>query len=114
VPTRPHFGPLNGPNVEFVTSRARSPPARHAAAALGSTLPYATAKAAVDGLTRAIAVDYGPPGIRANAVALGSISTARYEALAAERPEIGEEMCRLHPLGRRGRPGGRRPRGPRP
>src|SRR6478672_155863 len=44
-------------------------------------LPYATAKAAVEGLTRALAVDYGPAGIRTNAVALGSIATERYEAL---------------------------------
>ena len=34
-------------------------------------LPYATAKAAIEGLTSALAVDYGPHGIRANAVALG-------------------------------------------
>src|SRR5205823_12417626 len=39
-------------------------------------LPYATAKAAVEGLTRAVAVDHGPAGIRTNAVALGSITTA--------------------------------------
>jgi NAD(P)-dependent dehydrogenase (short-subunit alcohol dehydrogenase family) len=42
-------------------------------------LPYATAKAAVEGLTRAVAVDHGPAGIRTNAVALGSITTARFE-----------------------------------
>jgi NAD(P)-dependent dehydrogenase (short-subunit alcohol dehydrogenase family) len=66
-------------------------------------LPYATAKAAVEGLTRAVAVDYGPRGIRANAVALGSIATARYDALLAEHPEVGEEMRELHPLGRVGR-----------
>ena len=46
-------------------------------------LPYATAKAAVEGLTRALAVEYGPHGIRANAVALGSISTERYDAFLA-------------------------------
>ena len=34
-------------------------------------LAYATAKAALEGLTRALAVDYGPRGIRVNAVALG-------------------------------------------
>jgi NAD(P)-dependent dehydrogenase (short-subunit alcohol dehydrogenase family) len=67
-------------------------------------LPYATAKAAVEGLTRALAVDYGPRGIRTNAVALGSIATARYEALAWERDAIGEQMRDLHPLGRVGRP----------
>jgi NAD(P)-dependent dehydrogenase (short-subunit alcohol dehydrogenase family) len=44
-------------------------------------LPYATAKAAVEGLTRALAVDYGPHGIRTNAVALGSIAGERQEAL---------------------------------
>lgn len=71
-------------------------------------LPYATAKAGIEGLTRALAVDYGPDGIRINAVALGSIETERYRALldqrgpAAER--IVEEMRRLHPTGRVGRP----------
>jgi NAD(P)-dependent dehydrogenase (short-subunit alcohol dehydrogenase family) len=72
--------------------------------AVPGALPYATAKAAVEGLTRAVAVDYGPRGIRANAVALGSITTARHEALVAERPDLGEAMRALHPLGRVGRP----------
>jgi NAD(P)-dependent dehydrogenase (short-subunit alcohol dehydrogenase family) len=67
-------------------------------------LPYATAKAAIEGLTRALAVDYGPRGIRTNAVSLGSIATERYEALRAERAEIDEQMRSLHPLGRVGRP----------
>jgi NAD(P)-dependent dehydrogenase (short-subunit alcohol dehydrogenase family) len=71
---------------------------------VAGALPYATAKAAIEGLTRALAVDYGPVGIRANAVALGSIATARYDALAAESPEIAEQMRALHPLGRVGRP----------
>jgi NAD(P)-dependent dehydrogenase (short-subunit alcohol dehydrogenase family) len=72
--------------------------------AVPGALPYATAKAAVEGLTRALAVDYGPRGIRTNAVALGSIATERYDALAAEQPAIDEQMRRLHPLGRVGRP----------
>ena len=77
--------------------------------AVPGALPYATAKAAVEGLTRALAVDYGPAGIRTNAVALGSITTARYEALleaqGSERAaQIEAEMRLLHPLGRVGRP----------
>jgi NAD(P)-dependent dehydrogenase (short-subunit alcohol dehydrogenase family) len=71
---------------------------------VAGALPYATAKAAVEALTRALAVDYGPHGIRTNAVALGSIATDRYEALRAERAGVEDEMRRLHPLGRVGRP----------
>jgi NAD(P)-dependent dehydrogenase (short-subunit alcohol dehydrogenase family) len=71
---------------------------------VAGALPYATAKAAVEGLTRALAVDYGPRGIRTNAVALGSIVTGRYEALAEQRPEVEHEVRRLHPLRRAGRP----------
>ncbi|MBV2363179.1 SDR family oxidoreductase [Streptomonospora sp. NEAU-YY374] len=72
-------------------------------------LPYATAKAAVEGLTRAVAVDHGPQGVRANALALGTVATARYEAqVAGAAPEaaaaLQREMAALHPLGRVGRP----------
>ena len=73
--------------------------------AVPGALPYATAKAAVEGLTRAVAVDYGPNGIRANAVALGSIATERYAELAAAGgTRVEDEIARLHPLGRIGRP----------
>ncbi|TDD72768.1 SDR family oxidoreductase [Actinomadura darangshiensis] len=73
------------------------------------SLPYATAKAAIEGLSRALAVDHGPQGIRTNVVALGSITTDRYETfLAQQAPEeaarIENEMRLLHPLGRVGRP----------
>ena len=73
--------------------------------AVRGALPYATAKAAVEGFTRACAVDYGPHGIRTNAVALGSISTPRYERYLAASPsaeEVGRQMAALHPLGRVG------------
>jgi NAD(P)-dependent dehydrogenase (short-subunit alcohol dehydrogenase family) len=61
-------------------------------------LPYATAKAAIEGLTRAVAVDYGPHGIRTNAVALGSIANPRVG-------ELEDRLAALHPLGRIGTPG---------
>lgn len=67
-------------------------------------LPYATAKAAVEGLTRAIAIDHGPAGIRTNAVALGSITTPRFEQYRTEHPEVDAQMAALHPLGRVGTP----------
>jgi NAD(P)-dependent dehydrogenase (short-subunit alcohol dehydrogenase family) len=77
--------------------------------AVPGCLPYVLAKAAVEGLTRSLAVDYGPRGIRVNTVALGSIATERYEALLGGQDQAGaarieQDMRLLHPLGRVGRP----------
>ncbi|MEV0389608.1 SDR family oxidoreductase [Nonomuraea sp. NPDC050643] len=66
--------------------------------AVPGSLPYSTAKAAVEGLTRALAVEYGRHGIRVNAVAPGSVDTDRYEDLLS--PQARAELARLHPLGR--------------
>lgn len=73
------------------------------------SLPYSTAKAAIEGLTRALAVDYGPLGIRINAVALGSITTERFEKYISEQnheevERIQSQLRRIHPLGRIGQP----------
>lgn len=62
---------------------------------VAGALPYATAKAAIEGLTRATAVDYGRFRIRANAVALGSIVTERFEG------DVREQGAH-HALGRMG------------
>ncbi|MFB9238841.1 SDR family NAD(P)-dependent oxidoreductase [Plantactinospora siamensis] len=77
--------------------------------AVPGCLPYVTAKAAIEGLTRAVAVEYGHRGIRANTVALGSIATERHAAYlagldgsAADR--VSAEMAAVHPLARVGRP----------
>ncbi|MDM4764061.1 SDR family oxidoreductase [Galbitalea sp. SE-J8] len=60
--------------------------------------PYSIAKAAIEGLTRATAVDYGRLGIRANAVALGSIRTERLDA------SLEPALAGVHALGRVGEP----------
>jgi NAD(P)-dependent dehydrogenase (short-subunit alcohol dehydrogenase family) len=71
-------------------------------------LAYATAKAALEGLTRSLAADYGGRGVRANAVALGSVAVERYRddiaALGAAGPRVDTATGRLHALGRVGRP----------
>ncbi|WP_091442443.1 SDR family oxidoreductase [Micromonospora yangpuensis] len=59
-------------------------------------------------MTRALAVDHGPRGIRADAVALGSIHTERHDAFVAaqgpaEARRVDGGLRRLHPLGRMGR-----------
>lgn len=75
--------------------------------AVRGALPYSVAKAAIEGLTRAMAVDYGPRGIRTNAVALGSIVTDRYARHLAgldvtSRAAFERQLSQLHPLGRPG------------
>lgn len=74
--------------------------------AVRGALPYATAKAAIEGLTRALAVDYGPWEVRVNALALGSIATERLRALedagAAVYARVEAAVRELHPLGRAG------------
>jgi NAD(P)-dependent dehydrogenase (short-subunit alcohol dehydrogenase family) len=68
--------------------------------AVPGAAPYATAKAAIESLTRALAVEYGARGIRVNAVALGTIATERYGRDADD--DATRELERLHPLGRVG------------
>ncbi|MEM9343953.1 MAG: SDR family oxidoreductase [Pseudomonadota bacterium] len=68
---------------------------------------YGAAKAGVHGLTRAVAVDHGPDGVRCNAVAPGWIDTLLNEDFIASMPDpagFREEIGRLHPLRRTGRP----------
>ena len=61
--------------------------------------PYVTAKAATEGLTRALAVEYGARGIRVNAVAPGVIDTD----LIADLPvEVRDRSVAQTPLGRLG------------
>jgi 7-alpha-hydroxysteroid dehydrogenase len=63
---------------------------------------YASSKAAVNHLTRNLAFDLGPMGIRVNAIAPGAIRT---DALATVlTPEIEKAMLRHTPLGRLGEP----------
>jgi 7-alpha-hydroxysteroid dehydrogenase len=61
---------------------------------------YSSSKAAVNHLTRNIAFDLGPMGIRVNAIAPGAIKT---DALATVlTPEIEKAMLKRTPLGRLG------------
>ncbi len=68
---------------------------------------YQSAKAAVIMFSKGVAVDYGPFGIRCNAVLPGSIETPMtYEVLPPElsREEALAVEAELHPLGRIGQP----------
>jgi meso-butanediol dehydrogenase / (S,S)-butanediol dehydrogenase / diacetyl reductase len=68
------------------------------------TLVYETVKPAVLGLTRQLAAEYGPDGIRVNAICPGHIVTERVEPQWQAHPEGLRFFEQQYPLRRTGRP----------
>lgn len=68
---------------------------------------YTTAKHGLIGLTKSIAVDFAADGVRANAVAPGSVDTPMLRnsiALADDPAAVIRTINAMHPLGRSARP----------
>lgn len=63
-------------------------------------LEYSVSCAALDQLTRSLAVTLAPESIRVNSVALGSVMTARLQNSLAENREARQEIINRTPLGR--------------
>ena len=65
--------------------------------------PYVSAKHAVVGITREMAMEVGPLGIRVNAVAPGTVRTPMTEVMFQD-PDEAARIRASHPIGREGRP----------
>ncbi|CAN0203659.1 unnamed protein product, partial [Phaeothamnion confervicola] len=64
--------------------------------------PYNASKAAIDALTRTLAVELGPSGVLCNSIAPGTIATEMVEGLMAANPALKERLVSKAPLGRLG------------
>lgn len=67
-------------------------------------VPSAVSKAGVQALTRSLAVEWGPRGIRMNAIAPGPIPTQGAFSRLLPRPELEKLAKQKNPLGRFGTP----------
>jgi NAD(P)-dependent dehydrogenase (short-subunit alcohol dehydrogenase family) len=64
--------------------------------------PYNASKAALDALTRTLAVELGPVGVLCNSVAPGTIATEMVEGLMTANPALRDKFVAKSPLARVG------------
>jgi len=77
-------------NLSSIASRATRP----------ELLAHSMAAAAMDQMTRSLAVGLAPKGIRVNAVAFGSVMSASLQVALKENPGFRDEISAATPLGR--------------
>lgn len=61
---------------------------------------YAAAKAGLIAYAKALAVEYGPRGVRVNVICPGSVRTAAWDHRFATTPDLAERLLPHYPLGR--------------
>jgi NAD(P)-dependent dehydrogenase (short-subunit alcohol dehydrogenase family) len=78
----------------------------HATLTIPGMFPYGAAKAGLLGLTRSLALDYGPRNVRVNAVCPGYVRTRLVQEWLdlQDDPAIEARIVELQPLGRIGEP----------
>ncbi len=91
------------PELELVGGSVINISSIHARLTKANFVAYATSKAALSGMTRAMAVDLGGR-VRVNAIEPAAIATDMLKAGFADRLEDYAELERCHPQGRIGTP----------
>jgi NAD(P)-dependent dehydrogenase (short-subunit alcohol dehydrogenase family) len=71
-------------------------------AGLPNLVAYNATKAALDAMTRTMAVEYGPAGITANSIAPGTITTEMVQQMMDTTPALAEKFVSKTALGRVG------------
>ena len=95
----PHLRKTRGSIVNIGSIEGLGANPQHAA--------YCASKAAIHGMTRAVAVDHSAEGIRCNAVAPGWIDTDLNVAFVEAMPDPARfraQIGKIHPVGRTGKP----------
>ena len=77
-------------NLSSIASQATRP----------ELLAYSMASAAMDQMTRSLAVALAPKGIRVNAVAFGSVMSASLQSSLKDHPDYRDQITAATPLGR--------------
>ncbi len=65
---------------------------------------YTAAKGAIVSLTRSLACEYGRHNVRINAICPGTTDTENWDERKTANPGVLDELTRLYPLGRVGKP----------
>lgn len=91
-----HFGPAGG-NIVNISSLA-------ATAAFPTTSVYSATKAAVDAVTKSLAKELGPRGIRVNSINPGMVETEGVRAAGIAEGDFRKQIESQTPLGRIGQP----------
>ena len=91
-----YFGPGGGSVINISSIASTSPPA--------AAVVYSATKAAVDTITRALAMELGPRKIRVNAINPGGVETEGVHSLGIIGTEFEKQMVARTPLGRLGQP----------
>jgi len=69
---------------------------------MGQVSIYTASKHAVEGLTKALALEFAKQNIRINAVAPGAIATEMFDRFAGKHSEVRDSLQSLIPVGRIG------------